>query len=104
MRDLKQVNQKVQENQTLANAERLGQAEAVPTVIIEPTRGWVSLKLRDLWQYRELLYFLTWRDIKIRYKQTMLGAVWAIIRPLAMMVVFTMFFGNLLKVPSEGIP
>ena len=71
---------------------------------IEPSRGWISLKLRELWEYRELLYFLTWRDIKVRYKQTALGAAWAIIQPFFTMVVFSLFFGKLAKVPSDGIP
>jgi lipopolysaccharide transport system permease protein len=71
---------------------------------IEPSTGWVSLKLRELWLYRELLYFLTWRDIKVRYKQTVLGAAWAIIQPFFTMVVFSLFFGNLARVPSDGIP
>lgn len=71
---------------------------------IEPSRGWVSLKLRELWEYRELLYFLTWRDVKVRYKQTVLGAAWAIIQPFFTMVVFSLFFGNLAKIPSDGIP
>jgi homopolymeric O-antigen transport system permease protein len=77
---------------------------ALPTLLIEPTRGWVALGLRDLWEYRELLYFLTWRDIKVRYKQTALGAAWAIIQPFFTMVVFSLFFGHLAKVPSDGIP
>ncbi len=71
---------------------------------IEPSRGWVSLRLRELWAYRELLYFLTWRDIKVRYKQTVLGAAWAILQPFMTMVVFSLFFGNLASVPSDGIP
>lgn len=71
---------------------------------IEPSRGWVSLKLNELWEYRELLYFLTWRDIKVRYKQTALGVAWAIIQPLFTMLVFTLFFGRLAKIPSDGIP
>ena len=71
---------------------------------IEPSRGWVSLQLRELWEYRELLYFLIWRDIKVRYKQTVLGAGWAIIQPLFTMMVFSLFFGRLAKVPSDGIP
>ncbi len=75
------------------------------TVIrIEPSRGFVSLKLKELWQYRELLYFLTWRDIKVRYKQTVLGIAWAIIQPFFTMVIFSLFFGRLAKVPSDGIP
>jgi lipopolysaccharide transport system permease protein len=76
----------------------------VPNLRIEPSKGWVSLKLRDLWEYRELLYFLTWRDIKVRYKQTALGALWAIIQPFFTMVVFSLFFGRLAKVPSDGVP
>jgi lipopolysaccharide transport system permease protein len=71
---------------------------------IKPSRGWVSLKLHELWEYRELLYFLTWRDIKVRYKQTVLGAAWAIIQPFFTMLVFSLFFGKLAKVPSDGIP
>lgn len=76
----------------------------VPTIVIRPSRGLISLKLRELWDYRELLYFLIWRDIKIRYKQTVLGAAWAILQPLLTMVVFTIFFGRLAGVPSDGIP
>jgi lipopolysaccharide transport system permease protein len=71
---------------------------------IEPTHGWVSLELRELWEYRELFYFLIWRDIKVRYKQTVLGAAWAIIQPLFTMVIFSIFFGRLAKMPSDGIP
>ncbi len=104
MRDLKRVNQKVQENQILANAEKLRQAEPVSTIIIEPTRGWLSLKLKDIWQYRELLYFLTWRDVKVRYKQTVIGFLWAIIQPFLKMVVFSVIFGGLAKMDSEGFP
>lgn len=76
----------------------------LPMIIIRPSAGWRSLDLKDLWQYRELLYFLAWRDIKVRYKQTVLGAVWAIIQPFLTMVVFSLFFGKLAKVPSDGIP
>jgi lipopolysaccharide transport system permease protein len=76
----------------------------LPVTIIEPSKGWVSLKLAELWEYRELLYFLTWRDIKVRYKQTALGAAWAIIQPFFTMIVFSLFFGNLAKIPSDGIP
>lgn len=71
---------------------------------IEPSRGWVSLKLSELWEYRELLYFLVWRDIKVRYKQTAFGAAWAIIQPFLTMLVFSLFFGKLAKVPSDKIP
>ncbi|HEY2963678.1 MAG TPA: ABC transporter permease [Pyrinomonadaceae bacterium] len=71
---------------------------------IEPASAWPSIGLRELWDYRELLYFLTWRDLKVRYKQTALGAAWAIIQPLFMMLVFSLFFGRLAGVPSDGIP
>jgi lipopolysaccharide transport system permease protein len=72
--------------------------------IIRPSVGWRSLDLRELWEYRELLYFLVWRDIKVRYKQTVLGAGWAILQPFLTMVVFSIFFGNLARVPSDGVP
>jgi lipopolysaccharide transport system permease protein len=78
--------------------------DEVPVTIIKPSKGWISLKLGDLWEYRELLYFLTWRDIKVRYKQTVLGAAWAIIQPFFTMVVFSLFFGKLAKMPSDDIP
>ena len=79
--------------------------ETAPVVtVILPSRGWAPLDLRELWRYRELLYFLTWRDIKIRYKQTMLGASWAVLQPLLTMAVFSLFFGKLARVPSDGIP
>jgi lipopolysaccharide transport system permease protein len=72
--------------------------------VIEPTRGWMPLKLREVWAYRELLYFLIWRDLKIRYRQTVLGAAWAVAQPLATALVFTIFFGKLAKIPSDGVP
>ena len=75
-----------------------------PLVSIRPSGGWAPLNLRDLWLHRELLYFLTWRDIKVRYKQTALGAAWAIMQPLFTMLIFTIFFGKLAQVPSDGIP
>ena len=71
---------------------------------IAPSRGWVPLKLDELWEYRELLYFLFWRDIKVRYKQTDLGATWAVIQPFMTMVVFSLFFGHLAKMPSDNVP
>lgn len=73
-------------------------------VIIQPVKGWIALNLRDLWIYRELVYFLTWRDLKVRYKQSVLGVLWAILKPVLTMVVFTVFFGNLAKLPSDGLP
>ena len=78
--------------------------DAIPTLRIAPSKGWVPLKLHELWEYRELLYFLVWRDIKVRYKQTALGATWAIIQPFFTMVVFSLFFGHLARMPSDGIP
>lgn len=81
-----------------------GSASETVILRIEPSKGWVSLKLRELWEYRELLYFLIWRDVKVRYKQTIMGGAWAIIQPFFTMVVFSLFFGKLAKVPSDGIP
>ena len=72
--------------------------------IIEPKKGWIPINFKEIWKFRELLYFLTKRDIKVRYKQTVLGGLWAIIQPLFSMLVFTLFFGKLAKVPSDGIP
>jgi lipopolysaccharide transport system permease protein len=74
------------------------------TLRIEASSGWIPLRLGELWEYRELLYFLVWRDIKVRYKQTALGAIWAIIQPFTTMVVFSLFFGKLAKIPSDNIP
>jgi lipopolysaccharide transport system permease protein len=73
-------------------------------IVIEPARGWASLQLRALWEYRELLYFLVWRDLKVRYKQTVLGMAWIVLQPVVSMVVFSLLFGGLLKVPSGGVP
>jgi lipopolysaccharide transport system permease protein len=74
------------------------------TIVICPTKGWMALNLRELWRYRELIYFMTWRDLKVRYKQTLLGVSWAVLQPFMTMVVFSIFFGGLAKVPSDGIP
>jgi lipopolysaccharide transport system permease protein len=78
--------------------------QPLKTVVIEPSRGWLSLGLKEMWSYRELLYFLIWRDVKVRYKQTALGAAWAIIQPFFTMIVFSLFFGGLAKIPSNGVP
>ena len=78
--------------------------EAVPVTQIAPSRGWAALHLRELWDHRELLYFLTWRDVKVRYKQTLLGAGWAVLQPLITMLIFSFVFGRLAKMPSDGIP
>jgi lipopolysaccharide transport system permease protein len=72
--------------------------------VIEPSSGWVPLNLSVLWKYRELVYFMTWRDVKIRYKQTALGAAWAVLQPLITMLIFTVIFGRFAKFPSEGVP
>jgi lipopolysaccharide transport system permease protein len=85
------------------SAQRLPLPDA-PVVVIEPGGSWVALDLRGLWAYRELLYFLTWRDVKVRYKQTLLGATWAIIQPLFTMIIFTLLFGRLAGIKSDGIP
>jgi len=81
-----------------------GQEVDLPELVIRPSRGWVSLNLADLWRYRELIFFLAWRDISVRYKQTILGAAWAIIQPFFTMIVFTIFFGQLGNIPSDGLP
>jgi lipopolysaccharide transport system permease protein len=78
--------------------------EAPPVTLIEAPRGWLLVNVRELWQFRELLYFLTWRDAKVRYKQTLLGAMWAVLQPAMMMVVFTVFFGRMAKVSSGDLP
>ncbi len=79
-------------------------SQAVSLTVIKPSRGWIALELGKLWSYRELLYFFTWRDVMVRYKQTVLGAAWAILQPLLTMLVFTLFFGRLAKMPSDGVP
>lgn len=76
----------------------------LPTIVIEPRKSWLRFEFRELWEYRELLFFLVWRDIKVRYKQTLLGASWAILQPFLTMVVFTIFFGNLAGIASDGLP
>jgi lipopolysaccharide transport system permease protein len=95
---------KKQEKEGLKRRLRLADRDTVSVINIRPTRGFSSLGLRDLWEYRELVYFLVWRDIKVRYKQTAIGAAWAILQPLLTMLIFTMIFGVLIRVPSEGLP
>ena len=82
----------------------LPQHRAVPVIEIRPRRGRVPIDLSGLWQHRELLYFLTWRDLKVRYRQTLLGAAWAVIQPLVTMVVFSVIFGRIVMIPSDGVP
>lgn len=72
-----------------------------PLVVLEPSKKWVSLNLKDIWRYRELLFFLTWRDVKVRYKQTLLGVAWAVLQPLLTMIIFTLFFGRLAGIKSD---
>ena len=97
--------------ETVSNPETVDQIQEEerlraeqPVIRIRPSSKWVALKLEDVWAYRELLYFLTWRDVKVRYKQTALGAAWAIIQPLFAMLIFALFFGKLAGMPSDGIP
>jgi len=73
-------------------------------IVIEPTHGWAAIRLREVWQYRELLYYLIWRDLAVRYKHTIIGVLWAIINPVTSMIIFSVFLGGLVKVPSDGIP
>jgi lipopolysaccharide transport system permease protein len=83
----------------------LAVAGSAPGIVrIEPPRGWLELRLHELWEYRELLYFFVWRDLKVRYKQTVIGVLWVVLQPLMTMGVFTIFFGRLAKLPSEGLP
>lgn len=80
------------------------QSASAPHFVVEASQGWVSLQLSSLWEYRELFYFLVWRDLKVRYKQTALGVVWVILQPLAFMLLFSLFFGYLARLPSDGVP
>ena len=84
--------------------DRVAEAAGPAHVVIRPSTGWTGVSLRDLWAYRELLYFLAWRDIKVRYKQTALGVIWVVIQPLFAMLVFSVFFGRLAGMPSGGVP
>lgn len=82
----------------------LTHSPASTVIRIKPSRGWVPIHLRDLWEYRELMYFLIWRDVKVRYKQTALGIAWVVLQPLATTLIFTVIFGNLAKMPSGNLP
>lgn len=98
------TNRQLASSGTTGDDQDTAGSEALPALLIKPTRGWAALNLRDLWHYRELLYFLTWRDVKVRYKQTAIGVVWAVLQPLLTMLVFAVIFGRLAKVPSDGVP
>lgn len=89
---------------TQVATEKSGIKGRLPVIRIEPTSGWFGFNFRELWEFRDLLFFLTWRDIKVRYKQTLLGAAWAVLQPVLTMVIFSVIFGQLAKLPSEGIP
>ena len=79
-------------------------ARATPVLHIRPASTWFEFRLAELWQFRDLMYFFVWRDVKIRYKQTVLGITWVIVQPLLSMLIFTIFFGRLAKMPSQGLP
>src|SRR5438874_8123250 len=87
-----------------SQATKLQPIADISVLHIEPSRSWPSVNLHELWAYRELLYFLVWRDVKVRYKQTVIGAAWAVLQPFLTMVVFSIIFGGLLRVPSDGVP
>lgn len=89
---------------TAVTAQDYERAPKGTTLRIEPPRAWLQLRMRELWTYRELLYFFVWRDLKVRYKQTAIGVVWVVLQPLMSMGVFTLFFGRLAKLPSDGLP
>lgn len=96
-------------NLETASSRRIGEGAAgsvtpIPMVVVEPHKGLFHLDLGAVWQYRELLYFLIWRDVKVRYKQTLIGAAWAILQPVMTMVIFTVIFGKLAKMPADGFP
>lgn len=84
--------------------EKVDHGMGPDAIVLRPSRGWAAINLGDLWHYRELIFFMTWRDLKVRYKQTLLGVSWAILQPFLTMVVFSIFFGELAKIPSDGIP
>ncbi|MEN3331057.1 MAG: lipopolysaccharide transport system permease protein [Blastocatellia bacterium] len=92
------------ESRTAPPDHQAGELPRQPVVLIEANRRWAALDFAALWQYRELFYFLMWRDVKVRYKQTMFGVLWAILQPLVTMLIFTYFFGRLARVPADGIP
>ena len=92
------------QNESLETVTAICNLPENPIIVIEPSRSWIPLNLRDLWHYRDLLYILTQRDVKVRYKQSVLGAAWAIIQPLFTMLIFSLFFGKFVGVPSDGIP
>jgi lipopolysaccharide transport system permease protein len=103
---MRHLQEQIIESSTVRSTADESREEHVSSMLVHiaPSRGWRSLGLRELWEYRELLYFFVWRDIKVRYKQTVMGVSWAIIQPLFTMIIFSLFFGRLAQVPSDGIP
>jgi lipopolysaccharide transport system permease protein len=102
------MNNSEQTHMKVALAAQAENAAAIPDNLPRtrrsPSKGWALPKLRELWEYRELLFFFVWRDIKVRYRQTVMGALWAIIQPFFTMVIFSLFFGRLAQIPSDGLP
>jgi len=98
------ILEELTEPQRVRTTSRIVGTDDIPAIRIEPSKGWAALQFRELGKYRELLYFLIWRDVKVRYKQTALGVAWIVLQPLLSTVVFTVIFGILLKVPSDGAP
>jgi lipopolysaccharide transport system permease protein len=92
------------ENQTIASEALLPTLPEKPVVTIQARSAWTLMDFRELWHYRELLYFLTWRDVKVRYKQTILGVAWVVLQPVLSTIIFTIFLGRLARVPSDGVP
>lgn len=101
---LRRTNQRLWPFHNSQGLSAAGERPVKLVTIIQPTRGWSSLALHELWQYRELLWILTWRDIKARYRQMALGPLWIILKPLVNMVIFSLIFGQLAKLPSDGLP
>ena len=89
---------------TVRQQDQLAEAQQAPVLMIQPSKGWGRLGLHEVWEYRDLLYFLIWRDLKGRYRQMALGPLWIVLRPLLNMVLFTLIFGKVAKLPSNGIP
>jgi lipopolysaccharide transport system permease protein len=108
LRPMASITTRPPDDQGLAKVSRetivLSLPGVLATVRIEPPRGWLELHLHEVWQYRELLYFFVWRDVKIRYKQTVIGIAWVVLQPLLTMAAFTLFFGRLARLPSDGLP
>ena len=92
------------ENSIVTSSVGVRQRQPSPSIVIEPRRGLLKIDVGTLWQYRELLYFLIWRDVKVRYKQTMIGMAWVVLQPVLTMIVFTLVFGRFARIPSDGIP